>query len=86
MINYIDIEKLGFKKEVCNDTVYENEYGRPYWFMYYDTEVLTMGKTNKIHFTWSCDNRDVTVYKNETKIKVFNELKEFIEFFNFFDI
>jgi hypothetical protein len=52
--------------------------------MYYDALAVIMGKTNKIHFTWSCDNRDITVYKNEIKIKVFNELKEFIDFFEIF--
>ena len=33
MIDFGDIQKLGFKKESAHDTVYENQYGRPYWYM-----------------------------------------------------
>ena len=33
MIDFGDVKKLGFKKAESKDDVYENQYGRPYWWM-----------------------------------------------------
>ena len=85
MIDFIDIQKLGFKKESENDSVYENQYGRPYWYMAFYSSVACKGYTNEITFNWDCDTRIVSVFKNEKeKIASFDRWEEFIEFFSIF--
>ena len=85
MIDFIDIQKLGFKKESENDSVYENQYGRPYWYMEFLATVSSLGVKNEITFNWDCDTRIVSVFKNEKqKIASFDKWEEFIEFFSLF--
>ena len=85
MIDFIDIQKLGFKKESENDSVYENQYGRPYWYMAFYATVSSLGVKNEITFNWDCDTRIVSVFKNEKqKIASFDKWEEFIEFFSLF--
>ena len=81
MIEYIDIKKLGFKKETSKDDVYENRYGREYFWMSYMFTV----NSNEITFNWDCDSLKIDVFKNGTKkIKSFDDYDEFIEFFEIF--
>jgi hypothetical protein len=85
MIDYIDIKKLGFKKAEQSDSVYENQYGRPYWYMEFFATISFKGGKNEITFNWDCDTRIVSVFKNEKqKIASFDKWEEFIEFFSIF--
>ena len=86
MIDFIDIQKLGFKKESAHDTVYENQYGRPYWYMTFYAKIVCMGYTNEIIFNWDCDTRIVKVFRNEKFIVEFEEFEDFIKFFSVFGI
>ena len=86
MIDFGDIQKLGFKKESAHDTVYENQYGRPYWYMTFYATVSCLGVKNEITFNWDCDTRIVDVFKNEKqKIASFDKFEEFIKFFSIFE-
>ena len=85
MIDFGDIKKLGFKKAESKDDVYENQYGRPYWWMEFFATIQIKGATNEITFNWDCNTRVVSVFKNDTKkIGVFEEYEEFIKFFSIF--
>ena len=85
MIDFGDIKKLGFKKSESKDDVYENQYGRPYWWMEFFATIQVKGATNEITFNWDCDTRVISVFKNDTKkIGVFEEYEEFIKFFSIF--
>jgi hypothetical protein len=84
MINYKDIEELGFEKQHGNDSVYEKEYGRPYWFMTYDAKVMYMGGTNEITFNWDCDTRNVSMFINEKFSRLFEDLEDLQELFSLF--
>ena len=86
MIDYIDIKKLGFKKSQQTDSVYENQFGRPYWYMEFFATVESIGVKNEITFNWDCDTRVINVFKNDTKqIASFSEWSEFINFFSIFN-
>lgn len=85
MIDYIDIKKIGFKKVQEIDSVYENQFGRPYWYMEFMATVACKGFTNEITFNWDCDTRIVSVFKNSTnKIAEFSEFDKFVEYFSIF--
>jgi hypothetical protein len=85
MIDYIDIKKIGFKKVQEIDSVYENQFGRPYWYMEFMATVACKGFTNEITFNWDCDTRIVSVFKNEKqKIASFDKWEDFIGFFSIF--
>ena len=85
MIDYIDVKKLGFKKVQGNDSVYEDQFGRPYWYMDFLATVSCHGFTNEIIFNWDCDTRIVSVFKNETgKIAEFSEFEELVNYFTIF--
>ena len=86
MIDFADIQKLGFKKESAHDTVYENQYGRPYWYMTFYAKIICMGYTNEIIFNWDCDTRIVKVFRNEKFIVEFEEFEDFIKFFSVFGV
>ena len=86
MIDFGDIQKLGFKKESAHDTVYENQYGRPYWYMAFYAKIICMGYTNEIIFNWNCDTRIVKVFRNEKFIVEFEEFEDFIKFFSVFGV
>ena len=85
MIDFIDIQKLGFKKESAHDTVYENQYGRPYWYMAFYASIVCKGYTNEIVFEWDCDTRIVKVFRNEKLIVEFEKFEDFINFFYIFE-
>ena len=86
MIDFADIKKLGFKKAECKDSVYENQYGRPYWYMEFFATVSSVGVKNEITFNWDCDTRIVSVFKNEKQeIASFDKFEEFIKFFSIFE-
>lgn len=85
MIDYGDIKKLGFEKSESKDYVYENQYGRHYWWMEFFAIIQVNGATNEIIFNWDCDTRVISVFKNDTeKILVFEEYEDFIKFFSIF--
>ena len=85
MIDFADIHKLGFKKESANDTVYENQYGRPYWYMTFYASIACRGYTNEIIFNWDCDTRNVKVFRNEKFVSEFEKFEDFINFFSLFE-
>ena len=85
MIDFIDIQKLGFKKESAHDTVYENQYGRPYWYMTFYASIVCKGYTNEITFDWDCDTRKVKVFRNEKFIVEFEKFEDFMNFFSLFE-
>ncbi len=85
MIDYIDVQKLGFKREGTFDKVYEDQYGRPYWYMTFYATIMCLGIKNEITFNWDCDTRTINVFKNDKgKIASFDKWEEFIEFFSLF--
>ena len=85
MIEFTDIKQLGFKKVRGNDSVYENRYGRQYFWMEYTATVLLKGGKNEITFNWDCDKLTVSVFKNDTeKIAEFDEYDKFINYFAIF--
>jgi len=84
MIDYIDIKNLGFKRKSFKDSVYENKFGRPYWWMEYEAKAAFTGGTNTILFNWDCDNRTIKVYVNEKYYNKFDEWTPFIDFFELF--
>ena len=86
MIDFADIQKLGFKKESAHDTVYENQYGRPYWYMTFYAKIICMEYTNEIIFNWNCDTRIVKVFRNEKFIVEFEDFEDFIKFFSVFGV
>lgn len=85
MIDFVDIQKLGFKKESAHDTVYENQYGRPYWYMTFYASIACKGYTNEIIFNWDCDTRNVKVFRNEKFVESFEKFEDFIKFFSLFE-
>ena len=86
MIPFADIKKLGFSKVRENDSVYEAQYGRPYWYMEFKAVVQCMGYANEIVFNWDCDTLNVNVFKNENEhIATFSEFEDFIKFFTVFE-
>ena len=85
MIQFVDIQKLGFKKESASDQVYENQHGRPYWYMCFYASIACHGYTNEIVFNWDCDSLEVKVFKNDKEhIFTFSEYEDFIKFFSVF--
>lgn len=85
MIEFADIKQLGFKKVQSNDSVYENRYGRPYFWMEYTSTILFKYGKNEITFNWDCDKLTVSVFKNDTeKIAEFSEYDKFINCFSIF--
>ena len=85
MIDFIDIQRLGFKKESAHDPVYENQYGRPYWYMAFYAKIVCKGYTNEIVFEWDCDTRKVKVFRNEKFVVEFEKFEDFIKFFSVFE-
>ena len=61
MIDFGDIKKLRFKKVQQDDSVYENQFGRPYWYMEFLATIQFKGGENEITFNWDCDTRNVSV-------------------------
>lgn len=84
MIDYIDIKNLGFKKVKAKDEVYENRYGRKYWWMEFTAGINCPGFTNEIIFNWDCDTREVQVFRNNIRVNKFSDYEEFIKFFEIF--
>ena len=85
MIDFADIKKLGFIKESSHDPVYENQYGRPYWYMTFYASISCKGYTNEIILEWDCDTRIVKVFRNEKIIVEFDKFEDFIKFFSLFE-
>jgi hypothetical protein len=86
MIDYIDIKKLGFKRKCFKDSVYENQFGREYWWMEYEAKTTFIAGSNTILFNWDCDKREIKVYVNENIYCIFNDWEPFINFFRLFSI
>ena len=84
MINYIDVKKLGFKKVQGNDSVYEDKFGRPYWYMDFLVIVSCPDFTNEIIFIWDCDTRNVKVFRNEKLVESFEKFEELVNCFTIF--
>lgn len=85
MIDYINVKKIGFKKAQEKDSVYEDQFGRPYWYMEFLANVSCMGFTNEITFNWDCDTRIISVFKNNSeKIAEFSDFEEFVKYFSIF--
>lgn len=82
MITFEKIKALGFKKIEVEDSVYENIYGRPYWFMEYVVTIYSPHNKNEIIFTWDTNTATVTVHKNHTElIETFTDYSDFIKLF-----
>lgn len=85
MIDYIDIEKLGFRRVVEVDEAYQNRYGRVSWYMEFLAVVKFDGGKNHITLNWDCDTRSVSVYKNDTNfVCSFSDWKLFRDYFELF--
>lgn len=85
MIYFKHIEQLGFKKESSKDTVYEEQHGRPYWYMVFNAEVHFIGGKNDICMTWTPDDLQVKVFVNEKPYKTFTDIDRLNEFFKLFE-
>ena len=85
MIDFADIKKLGFIKESSHDPVYENQYGRPYWYMTFYASISCKGYTNEILFVWDCDTRIVSLFKNEKFIVAFKKYEDLVNYFSIFE-
>lgn len=85
MIDYIDIERLGFYKSTANDTVYERQYGRQLYWMEYRATIIGHGFKHEILFNWDCDSRIVRAFKNDTEqVAEFIDWESFIKYFSIF--
>ena len=84
MINYIDVKNIGFKKVQGNDSVYEDQFGRPYWYMEFLATVSCPDFTNEIIFIWDCDTRNVKVFRNEKFVESFEKFEELVNYFTIF--
>lgn len=85
MIDFIDIQKLGFKKVSSHDPVYENQYGRPYWYMTFYASIACKGYTNEIILEWDCDTRIVKVFRNKKFIVEFEKFEDLVNYFSIFE-